>query len=278
MLAPAVARTQKLQCRNSAYEFLQPSLFDGCGINHRARHSERRGRLFWCVCANRSPESKSSAQLMLWNAATRWVAIKLNHITTYSPPPPRAPDDAEPRRVLVVHAHPAEDSFSAALASAVEVGAKEGGHSVRRRSLYEEGYTPALSARERANYFDTASGASRFPPETQSHLDDLRWCNSLVVVYPTWWFNLPAILKGYFDRTMVPGPDGAWDFPNGHSSKLVASNGLVPRLTNVERVLGVSTYGASKQITMLAGDNGRNWCAPLLCIRMMSLDAISLRL
>ena len=39
---------------------------------------------------------------------------------------------------------------------------------------------------------------------------------------------------------------------------MVASNGLVPRLTNIKRLLCVSTYGASRRITLLAGDNGRN--------------------
>ena len=33
---------------------------------------------------------------------------------------------------------------------------------------------------------------------------DLRWANSLVFVYPTWWFNFPAALKGYFDRVFLP--------------------------------------------------------------------------
>ena len=33
---------------------------------------------------------------------------------------------------------------------------------------------------------------------------DLRWANALVLVYPTWWFNFPATLKGYFDRVFLP--------------------------------------------------------------------------
>ena len=94
----------------------------------------------------------------------------------------------------------------------------------------------------------------------KSHVADLRWCDSIVFVYPTWWFNLPATLKGYFDRTFVPGADCVWDFPSGEkaSGEIVASNGLVPRLTNVKRIMGISTYGASRRITFLAGDNGRN--------------------
>ena len=147
---------------------------------------------------------------------------------------------------------------SQAISDAVVEGAKEGGHEIRRRSLYTENYAPQLTAAERGAYFDVAKGAARLAKDTQSHLKDLRWCDSLVLVYPTWWFNVPAILKGYFDRTLAPGHDCAWDFPSSANDPDAASNGLVPRLTNVKRMCGISTYGASRSIAFLAGDNGRN--------------------
>lgn len=195
---------------------------------------------------------------MFWNTATRFIATKLNYISTQFPPPPKAPDDTEKRKVLLVHAHPIGDSFSSAIADAVEAGANEGGHAVRRRSLYAENFQPALTAKERACYMDAASGAKRLSADVRSHITDLKWCDSVVFVYPTWWFNLPAMLKGYFDRTFVPGADCVWDFPSKQPEEVIASNGLVPRLTNVKRIMGVSTYGASRHITLLAGDNGRN--------------------
>lgn len=34
----------------------------------------------------------------------------------------------------------------------------------------------------------------------------------MVFVYPTWWFNMPAILKGYLDRSLCMG--GAFDIPS----------------------------------------------------------------
>ncbi len=196
---------------------------------------------------------------MFWNPLTRWAATKLNALTTHVPPPPRAEDEPK-RRVLLVHAHPRADSFSAALADAVEAGCREGGHEIRRRSLYQEKYQPALTATERKEHAEHEPGSAAVcSRESRSHLDDLRWCDSLVFVYPTWWFNVPAVLKGYFDRTLVAGHDGAWDMPAPrYAAEGVASNGLVPRLTNVRRLLGVSTYGAPRSIALLAGDNGRN--------------------
>ena len=68
------------------------------------------------------------------------------------------------------------------------------------------------------------------------------------------------MLKGWFDRTLLPGPDGAgaWDIPPPSGTGGSPLNGLVPRLTNVKRVVGVSTYGAPRHLVLLAGDNGRN--------------------
>lgn len=195
---------------------------------------------------------------LFWNTATRWAAVKLNGLTSFVPPPPRdAEADGAPRRILLVHAHPRKDSFSAAIADAVVAGATAGGHELQRLSLYEEKYRPELTDDERGRYFDTERGMARCSSDVRRHLQALRWADSLVLVYPTWWFNMPAMLKGFFDRTLVPGDDCAWDFPKS-AAEAAASNGLVPKLTNIKRLMAVSTYGAPRRIAFLAGDNGRN--------------------
>jgi NAD(P)H dehydrogenase (quinone) len=64
------------------------------------------------------------------------------------------------------------------------------------------------------------------------------------------------MLKGWFDRTLVPG--ATWDLPSADGKGTSLINGLVPRLANVKRIVAVSTYGAPQYLTVLAGDNGRN--------------------
>ena len=182
---------------------------------------------------------------MIWNPLTRFVAVKANAISSHIPPPPRE-DTEPPRRILMVHAHPLRDSFSAAIAAAVTAGADDGGHSLRRISLYPQDsskpYNPVLSSRERSVYYNTSDGKMRLSAEVRSALDDLNWCDTLVFVYPTWWFNVPAILKGWLDRTFVPGREGeaAFDFPGSNTAGPTAT-GLVPRLTNIQRVAGKMT-------------------------------------
>lgn len=50
----------------------------------------------------------------------------------------------------------------------------------------------------------------------------VRWADSVVFVYPTWWFNMPAILKGYLDRSLCLG--GAFDIPTTKDD-ITAMNG-----------------------------------------------------
>ena len=205
----------------------------------------------------------------------------LNRVTSAIPPP--AALDAEPRkRVLLVHAHPCPDSFSHALAAATERGLVEGGHDVARLDLYRpdrsvgEGlrglparaFAPALTRAERDAYYgDTAAlvASARKDPVVASAHRALAWCDALVVVYPTWWMNQPAILKGLWDRALVRG--FAWHFPGegeggsggggGGGGGSAAATGLVPMLTNVRALACVSTYGAPQYIVAAAGDNGR---------------------
>ena len=92
----------------------------------------------------------------------------------------------------------------------------------------------------------------------KDHIRLLQWCDTLIFCYPTWWMNTPAILKGFFDRTLVH--DICWALPDPTNPD-AASTGLVPKLTNIQRIVGVSTYGALRPIVTLAGDNGRRMMA-----------------
>jgi putative NADPH-quinone reductase len=68
--------------------------------------------------------------------------------------------------------------------------------------------------------------------------------------------NVPAALKGFVDRTFLPHV--AFRLPRqAGPATPVAETGLVPLLTNIERVGVVTTYGASQWVVAAAGDNGR---------------------
>ena len=102
--------------------------------------------------------------------------------------------------------------------------------------LYAEEFRAAMSLR-RARAPTTATGRS-LDPIVERHAAIVKHADALVFVYPTWWSMMPAILKGWLERVMVPGVGFVFD-ENGHVRR-----GLI----NVHRVIGISTYGASSAL------------------------------
>jgi putative NADPH-quinone reductase len=146
-------------------------------------------------------------------------------------------------RVLVVHCHPDPDSLVAAARDRVLAGLASGGHDVRLTDLYAEGFDPRFDAADRRDHLRPGTH-----PSLARHADDLRWCEALVLVYPTWWSGQPAMLKGWIDRVWACGV--AWDLPSGR-------NRLRPLLRNVRRIVAVTTHGSSKLVNAVEGEVGK---------------------
>jgi NAD(P)H dehydrogenase (quinone) len=145
-------------------------------------------------------------------------------------------------RILVVHAHPVETSFNAALHRAVVDALRAAGHDVDDCDLHAERFDPVLSREERLGYHDVP--ANRSP--VQAHVDRLLAAEGLVFVNPVWNFGFPAILKGYLDRVFLPGV----------SFKLVDGQ-VKPALTNIRALGCVTSYGGTRLRAFLAGDPPR---------------------
>jgi NAD(P)H dehydrogenase (quinone) len=122
-------------------------------------------------------------------------------------------------KVLVVLAHPLEESFAAAVARTVVESLQAKGHQVDFCDLYAEDFDPRLSAAERASYTTGSYDATAIAP----YIERLLAAQALVLVFPQWWFNMPAILKGFIDRVFAPGV--AFDYVPG-TLKLVPKTNL----------------------------------------------------
>lgn len=146
-------------------------------------------------------------------------------------------------RVLVVHCHPDQGSLVAEAHRRLLAGLARTRHEVRDRDLYAEGFDPLFTADERRRHLEPGAA-----PELADHVADLQWCDTLVLVYPTWWSGQPAMLKGWFDRVWVRGV--AWELPEG-------ANRLKPLLRNVRRIIVVTTHGSSKLMNALEGEAGK---------------------
>jgi NAD(P)H dehydrogenase (quinone) len=194
-----------------------------------------------------------------------YVQSKLNQLTSFVSPPPSRRVDGLKAKILVVHCNPVAESFTAAIVKAFSDSAASSGHEVQSISLYEHPDDPAkcfrpnMSCSERKQYCLVFQNPEYDPmksvePEIKSYLDLVLWCDSIVFIYPTWWMSLPASLKGFFDRTFVPGV--TWEIPSQSNPATVLDMGA--KLKNIQRIIGISTYGSSPTVVALAGDGGRS--------------------
>jgi putative NADPH-quinone reductase len=147
-------------------------------------------------------------------------------------------------RVLIVHSHPCPDSFNAALMRASRDALTRAGHEVRVIDLYAEGFQPVLT---RAQWKAYEAGEAQADGVAE-HIAALRWAEGLVFVYPTWWYGLPAMLKGWLDRVWLPGV--AFSMPQPNET-------IRPQLTHIRRLGVVTTCGASWWLTQLVGAPGK---------------------
>ena len=90
-------------------------------------------------------------------------------------------------RVLVVYAHPSPNSFAAAVVMA--------GHQVDDLDLYAEEFQPVLTREEREVHYNAGGNFTGVAAMCNACRAD-----ALVLCFPTWWYGMPAILKGWFDR------------------------------------------------------------------------------
>lgn len=148
-------------------------------------------------------------------------------------------------KALVVYCHPNPQSFTAAVRDVVMDELRSAGAETRLIDLYAESFDPLL----------TRDGLARYEDETQNragledHIAHLEWCDALIFVYPTWWYGLPAMLKGWLDRVFVPGM--AFELPKG------AGENVKPGLTHITRLGVFTSGGASWWLMRYIGAPGR---------------------
>lgn len=148
-------------------------------------------------------------------------------------------------RALVVYCHPAPDSFTAAVRDRVLDRLAAAGAEIRLHDLYAEGFQPVLTPAEWRGYLDSPANLAPVAREAA----DLAWCDTLIFIYPTWWYGLPAMLKGWLDRVLLP--DLAFLMPDkAHAT-------IRPGLGHVTRLGVFTTCGASRWLTWLVGSPGR---------------------
>ena len=132
---------------------------------------------------------------------------------------------------LLVIAHPLQTSLCHSLAKHIAEKLVENGHEVVLEDLYTNSFQAELTTQERKAYYEL----TYITAAVESEVSRLQNAENLILVFPTWWFGFPAILKGWFDR--VWGPGVAFD----HADDL---GSITARLSSLQNVLVVTTLGS----------------------------------
>lgn len=101
------------------------------------------------------------------------------------------------KKVFILIGHPDTESACREFGLSYAEGAKESGHEVRFTNLGDMQFDPILHRGYRI--------IQELEPDLKKFQEDVRWCDHLVIVYPSWWSTMPALLKGLFDRSWLPG-------------------------------------------------------------------------
>lgn len=108
-----------------------------------------------------------------------------------------------PMHAVIVVAHPARASLTQAIARKVSEGivASDPTHTFEIADLTAEGFDPRFTESDIA----AALRKGVAPPDVLSEQSRIDRADALVLVYPVYWWSMPAILKGWIDRVFTNG-------------------------------------------------------------------------
>lgn len=125
------------------------------------------------------------------------------------------------RNILIIAAHPLPDSFGTSLARVYAETAARTGQQTRLLQLSQIEFDPIMHVGYKQ--------AQALEPALLQAQADISWADELVFVFPVWWGGMPALLKGFLDRVLLPGfafryePDGKGLTPllDGRTARLI---------------------------------------------------------
>ncbi|MFT4416942.1 NAD(P)H-dependent oxidoreductase [Fredinandcohnia humi] len=103
--------------------------------------------------------------------------------------------------VLIVFAHPSEESLNAAIKDAAVESLIERGASVKVSDLYRMNFNPVAQLSDVVVPTDT----NLINEDLFIEREKVRWADYIIFQFPIWWTSTPAIVKGWFDRVFAAG-------------------------------------------------------------------------
>ena len=123
-------------------------------------------------------------------------------------------------KAFVVYCHPSEDSFTRYVRDSFIKGLVDSGNEYELSDLYKMNFMADMTEKEYlrdSNYRTTPDLAEDVLAEQQK----INSSDAVVFIYPVFWTDVPAKLKGWFDRVWTFG------FAYGEKSMKLLQKGLI---------------------------------------------------
>jgi NAD(P)H dehydrogenase (quinone) len=176
--------------------------------------------------------------------------------------------------VHIVFAHPSRESFTWDVFNAFRRGLADRGHSITVSDIYANSFKTDMDIAQYAREMGTDPEAP-VPPDVRREQRKIEQAEGLAFIYPVWWSDVPAKLKGWFDRVWTfgwayrRGPGGHSQpkivkkalaiCPAGSSTTCLEDSGLVESMRSVmvgDRLKGIAHEADMEILSGMTGDDG----------------------
>lgn len=139
-------------------------------------------------------------------------------------------------KYLLIISHPNEKSLNYHIFNEITLDLKEKKLDFDKIELYKEEFNPVLE-------FDSKKVSSKQNKLIKEYQDKISNSNKIILIYSVWWYNVPAMVKGFFDNIFTAG----FAFKYGE-------NKMPEGLLKGKDVFIVRTFGSPKIATFLFGN------------------------
>ncbi|MDN4636466.1 NAD(P)H-dependent oxidoreductase [Bacillus altitudinis] len=134
----------------------------------------------------------------------------------------------------IVYAHPWDGSYNHAILTSITEKLETKRETFQVIDLYKDGFNPVFTAEELKHFHKGETPYSL----VKDYQEKLKQSTELVFIFPVWWWDLPAMLKGFIDKVMLSGFAFIEDQNTGTLQGL---------LTNIKKTTVISTSTTDKE-------------------------------
>ncbi len=141
----------------------------------------------------------------------------------------------------IIYAHPYEKSFNYGILQRVQELLVAKDEKYQLIDLYADGFNPAYTKQELALF----NQGQALDPLVLRYQELLKTTQKLIFIFPIWWADMPAIVKGFEDKVFLK-----------QLAYVPTTTGLKGNLTNIKEALVISTSTAPTWYLKWLGGNG----------------------